>query len=76
MKNVIEYIKKHKVSLIVLLIVWLIAEIFLIAPIACTAGQSTVNGTFNLTLFIENIIPNIASMNSFFKVFTAPAALA
>ena len=73
MKNVIEYIKKHKVSLIVLLIVWLIAEIFLIAPIACTAGQSTVNGTFNLTLFIENIIPNIASMNSFFKVFTANA---
>ena len=73
MKNVIEYIKKHKVSLIVLLVIWLIAEIFLIAPIACTAGQSTVNGTFNLTLFIENIIPNIASMNSFFKVFTANA---
>ena len=73
MKNVIQYIKEHKVSLIVLLIIWLLAEIFIIAPIAYTAEQSTINGTFNLTLFIEKIISNIASMNSFTKIFTKGA---
>lgn len=69
MNNLIEYIKKHKVSLIVAAVVWLLAEIFLVAPVAYSIGQSTVNGAFNLTLFVEQLFPNIAGMTSFIKVF-------
>lgn len=69
--KIIEYIKKHKVPLIVLLVVWFLGELFLIAPMARTISDSTVNGSFDITIFFENILPNIASLDSFPKIFTA-----
>lgn len=72
--KLLTYIKKHKVSFIVAIVFWFISVIFLIAPIAYTIYNSTINGTFDVAVFIEQIIPNIASFSSIGQVFNPSIA--
>lgn len=68
MENFIMYIKKNKALLIITFLIWLFAIIFLIAPIAYSISEATVNGAFSMEIFMEQIIPNISSLNSITKV--------
>ena len=65
-----EYIRKNKASLIVVLVIWLLAIIFFVSPVAYSASKSIVNGAFSLELFGEQVVPNISSFTCFFKVFS------
>ena len=60
MDNFIIYIKKNKALLIITFLIWLFAIIFLIAPIAYSISEATINGAFSMEIFMEQIIPNIS----------------
>ena len=66
-----EFMKKNLKYIIFALVLWVIAELFLIAPIAYTISESYVNGKFDIALFIEDFIANIVSFNSITKVFNS-----
>ncbi|MBR3325589.1 MAG: type IV secretory system conjugative DNA transfer family protein [Clostridia bacterium] len=66
--NFITKLKKKKVPIIVATVIWLFGEIFLIAPIAYSLQASTINGSFNFEIFLEQVITTIASLNGFIKV--------
>jgi len=68
MDNFIIYIKKNKALLIITFLIWLFAIIFLIAPIAYSISEATINGAFSVEIFMEQIIPNISSFNSITKI--------
>ena len=68
MDNFILYIKKNKALLIITFLIWLFAIIFLIAPIAYSISEATINGAFSMEIFMEQIIPNISSFNSITKI--------
>lgn len=68
MDNFIIYIKKNKALLIITFLIWLFAIIFLIAPIAYSISEATINGAFSMEIFMEQIIPNISSFNSITKI--------
>ena len=68
MDNFIIYIKKNKALLIITFLIWLFAIIFLIAPIACSISEATINGAFSMEIFLEQVIPNISSFNSITKI--------
>ena len=68
MDNFIIYIKKNKAVLIITFLIWLFAIIFLIAPIAYSISEATINGAFSMEIFMEQIIPNISSFNSITKI--------
>ena len=68
MDNFIIYIKKNKALLIITFLIWLFAIIFLIAPIAYSISEATINGAFSMEIFMEQIIPNISSFNSLTKI--------
>ncbi len=46
-------IKKHKVAIILTIVFWLFAELFLIAPLAVAIVDSSATGVFDLGKFIE-----------------------
>ena len=64
-----EFMKKNLKYFIFALVLWVFAEIVLIAPIAYTISESYVNGKFDIALFIEDFITNIVSFSSITKVF-------
>ncbi len=67
MNNFVIFIKKHRVAIIVLIVIWILAEVFLISPIAYTiASRNSANNNL-----IEDFVKNIASMNCFGKVFNS-----
>ena len=68
MDNFLIYIKKNKALLIITFLIWIFAIIFLIAPIAYSISEATVNGAFSVEIFMEQIIPNISSFSSITKV--------
>ncbi len=68
-----EIIKKNLKYIIFALILWLIGELFFVAPIALSISQSYVDGLFDIALFIESLIPNVVSFSSIGKVFTNEA---
>lgn len=64
-------IKENKSYLIIMVVLWIILSIVLVAPIAHTYVDSILpNGKFNLTNFIQEIVTNIVSFSSIFKVFS------
>ena len=64
-----EFIKKNKVTLIVATVIWLLAAIFLIAPIAYSVFNSYANGVFHIDTFVKEVITNVSSFSSIGKVF-------
>ena len=66
-----EFMKKNLKYFIFALVLWVFAEIVLVAPIAYTISESYVNGKFDIALFIEDFITNIVSFSSITKVFNS-----
>lgn len=64
-----EFIKRNLKYIIFALVVWIIAELFLIAPIAYTISESYVDGRFDIALFIQDFISNVVSLAGITKVF-------
>ena len=71
--NFKKFLKKNLGYIIFALILWLIAEILLVAPIAYTLSESYIEGNFDIAYFLEHFITNIVSINSITHVFTAKA---
>ena len=63
-------IKSNKKALVVVGVLWIILSIVLVAPIAYSIGIATVNGVFDLTIFIQEFFIEIASFSSIGRVFT------
>ena len=61
-------LKKSKTTLIVFLVLWTVLEILLIAPWAVAIKDSTLNGQFNLSTFIERFTAEITSFKSITKL--------
>ena len=65
-------LKQSKKNLIVIGVLWVILAIVLVSPIAYSIKEATNSlGQFNLSIFIEKIVPAITSFTSFFKMFSA-----
>ena len=73
MEKFVMYIKKNRIALITIGALWLLAEIFVISAIAYAMSTSITNGVMNGSKFIEDFVKDIASANSFGKVFSASA---
>ena len=69
MGNFLVTIRKHKVSIILAVCLWLFAEAFVIAPFATTSVDSNVTGVFNLGYFLEHYIENIANFSGIKNCF-------
>lgn len=71
MKNrVRKTLKDNKISIIVILVLWVFLSIVLVAPIAYSIGLSSVGGKFDLTLFIEKIFSEMTTFTSITRVFS------
>ena len=68
-----EFMRKNLKYIIFAVVLWVVGEIFLVAPISFTVSQSYTNGVFDINLFIEYLIPNIVSLSSITKVFSSTA---
>ncbi len=64
-------LKDNKASIIAIIVLWVILDVLLIAPIACSIGQATNNGIFNMSIFLEKIVGNIVSFSSIITVFSS-----
>ena len=64
-------LKANRVSLIVIAVLWVILTIILVSPIAYSIVVATNNGTFDMSKFIQEVIPAIASFSSFTKVLSS-----
>ena len=69
--NFRTFINKNLKYIIFAAILWIIGEIFLIAPIACTISESYVDGMFDIAHFLQYLVINMMSFNSITKVFDA-----
>ena len=47
--------EKNKKYLILFLVLWIVLEIVLIAPMSVAIAESSVQGKFDLAFFIENL---------------------
>ncbi len=68
-----EFMRKNLKYIIFAVVLWVIGEIFLVAPISFTVSQSYTNGVFDINYFVEYLIPNIVSFSSITKVFSSTA---
>jgi len=66
-----KVLKDSKKYLIIFIILWLVIDIVLIAPIAVAIASSTVNGKLNFNMFLEQFIAEISSFKSITKVFNS-----
>lgn len=62
-------IKDNKVSIVIIMVLWVLLTIVLVAPAAYSIVESTVNGSFDLAIFIEKIFPAITSFSTIGVVF-------
>ena len=69
MDNFLVTIKKHKVAIISTICFWLFAEIFVIAPLATTAVDSSATGVFDLGYFLQHYVENIVSVSGIRNCF-------
>lgn len=72
-ESILTKLKNKKVPIIAAIIIWLFGVIFLISPIAYCLQISSINGSFHAEIFLEQIVPSIASLNGFFKMLEAGA---
>ncbi len=65
----IVMIKKHMVAIILTIVFWLFAEIFVVAPLSTTIVDSSATGVFDLSYFFENFTLNIVRVAGVGKIF-------
>ena len=69
MESFKEYIKKHLAFIILIVIVWILGELFIVAPISVCIAKSVVDGhVADQATFISSFFEEFASMKSIFKV--------
>ena len=81
--NIARVIKENKVSLIVIIVLWLILTLVFVAPLAYAISYAGQSGAFNFTVFIETFVSSLISFNAitvgiFFKtlgIFTVIYAI-
>lgn len=71
--DIARVIKENKISLIVIIVLWLILTIIFVAPLAYALAYAGQSGVFDFTVFIETFISSLISFNAITKVFSALA---
>lgn len=61
--------KNFKKYSIIFAVIWLVLTILFVAPVSYAITETTANGKFVLTTFLEYLIPAISSFTSITKVF-------
>lgn len=66
-----KVLKDNKKYIITFLIIWLIIDILLIAPLAVSISESLVNGKLNFDKFLEQFVKELTTFTSFTRIFHA-----
>src|SRR5574344_857109 len=64
-----KVLKDNKKYLIIFIILWLVIDIVLIAPLAVSVSEATINGKVNLNTFFEEFPKEISSFSSITRAF-------
>ena len=65
-------LKQSKRFLIIIGVLWAILAIVLVSPIAYSIKEASDNlGRFDLSIFIEKLVPAITSFTTFFRMFSS-----
>ena len=65
-----KVLKDSKKYIIVFLILWLVIDIVLIAPIAVSIASATNDGKVSMEIFFDNFFKELTSFTSIFKAST------
>ena len=65
--------EKNKKYLILFLVLWIVLEIVLIAPMSVAIAESSVQGKFDLAFFIENLGKEVSSFTAITRIGSAGA---
>ena len=68
--------EKNKKYLILFLVLWIVLEIVLIAPMSVAIAESSVQGKFDLAFFIENLGKEVSSLTAITRIGSAGAGSA
>ena len=71
--NIARVIKENKISLIVIIVLWLILTIIFVAPLAYAIAYASQSGAFDFATFLETFVSSLISFNAITKVFSAMA---
>ena len=71
--NIARVIKENKISLIVIIVLWLILTIIFVAPLAYAIAYASQSGAFDFAAFLETFVSSLISFNAIAKVFSAMA---
>ena len=66
-----KVLKDNRKYFIIFVILWLVIDIVLIAPLAVAIVNSTIEGQFNMGEFIPQFFSEISSLKSFTKIFNS-----
>ena len=66
-----KVLKDSKKYIIVFLILWLVIDIVLIAPIAVSIASATNGGKVSMEIFFDNFFKELTSFTSIFRVFNS-----
>ena len=74
MEGLKEFFKRHSAFLIVMLILWILGELFIVSPISVCIAKSVADGHItDQAIFIETFFEEFASMKSIIKVMQGEA---
>lgn len=68
--------EKNKKYLILFLVLWIVLEIVLIAPMSVAIAESSVHGKFDLAFFIENLGKEVSSFTAITRIGSVGAGSA
>ena len=68
--------EKNKKYLILFLVLWIVLEIVLIAPMSVAIAESSMQGKFDLAFFIENLGKEVSSFTAITRIGSAGAGSA
>ena len=69
-----EFFRRHLAFLIVMLILWILGELFIVAPISVCVAKSVADGhVTDQSVFIETFFQEFSSMKSISKVMRGEA---
>lgn len=64
-----KVLKDNRKYLIIFIILWLVIDIVLIAPLAVSIAESTINGKFDMSIFFEKFFQEVSTLTAFTKIF-------
>ena len=69
MNKIKKSIRDNKNLFIIIGVLWLILTIVLVAPLAYSIGEATINGKFRIDNFLDTFIPALTTLSSIKLVF-------